>query len=66
MGPILSPVMVGYYLWVTLQYHHVIGDFFWTQFHQHPEAYPLITMYLFDKQAPQVDVVDSNRGWGEN
>ena len=48
--------MVGQYLWGTLQEHLVMGDFLWTQFHQHPEVDPHITLYLFGHVFPQVEV----------
>ena len=48
--------MVGQYLWGTLQTHRVMDEFLQTQFRQHPEVDPHITLYLFKHRAPQVEV----------
>ena len=51
-----SSVIVGKYLWGNLQAHIVIDDFLRTQFSQHPEVAPQITIYLFEYRAPQMEV----------
>ena len=49
-------MIVGKYLWGNLQAHIVMDDFLRTQFSQHPEVAPKITIYLFKYRAPQVEV----------
>ena len=49
-------VMVGQYLWGTFLSNRVVDDFFRSQFRQHPEVAPHITLYLFEHQAPRVEV----------
>ena len=48
--------MVGQYLWGTLQTHRVMDDFLRTQFCQHPEVDPHITLSLFEHISPLVEV----------
>ena len=48
--------MVVKYLWGTLQAHMVMDDFLWTQFYQHPEVAPHITLYLFEHRSPWFEV----------
>ena len=49
-------VMVGQYLWGTLQSHRVMGDFLRDQLQQHAEVAPYIILYLFEHQYPRVEV----------
>ena len=53
-GPENRTETVVQYLWVTQHLHRVMDDFLQTQFHQHPEMDPQITVYLFKHRAPQV------------
>ena len=46
--------VVGKYLWGNLQVHRVMDDFLQTQFLQHPEVAPQITIYLFEHRCPRV------------
>ena len=56
-GSAENMVMVGHYLWVTIQAHRVMDDLLRSQFRQHPEVAPHITLYLFKHRAPIVEVV---------
>ena len=55
-GPDNPMEMVGQYLCGGLQAHRVMDELFWTQFCQHHEVAPHITLYLFEHRAPQVEV----------
>lgn len=48
-------LMVGQYLWATLQDHRVQKEFLDAGFRSHPQVAPRITMYLFENQAPKVE-----------
>ena len=50
-------VMVGQYLWENLQAYRVVDDLLRSQFRQHPEVAPHITLYLFNHWSPRVEVV---------
>ena len=48
--------MVGQCILGNLQAHRVMDDFLLTQFRQHPEVAPRITLYLFEHRDPLVEV----------
>ena len=54
-------VMVGQYLWVTLQAHRIMYNFLKSQFRQHPEVVPHINLYLFEERVSIVEVVALNK-----
>ena len=54
-------VMVGQYIWGTLQAHMVMDDLLRSQFRQHPEVEPQFTIYLFEYRAPRVEVAALNK-----
>ena len=54
-GSVDNMVMVGQYLWGTLQEHRVMDDFLRDQFRQHLEVAPNITLYLFEHRDPRVE-----------
>ena len=50
-------MMVGQYIWGTLQVHRVMDDFLRTQFLHHTEVELYITIYLFENRDPRVEVL---------
>ena len=54
-------VLLGQYLWGTLQTHRVMDNFLRVQFRQHIEVAPHITFYLFEHWSPRVEVVVLNQ-----
>ena len=56
-GSAYNVVMVGQYLWGTLQSHRIMDDFLRAQFQKHPEVASHITLYLFEHRSPIVEVV---------
>ena len=50
-------VIVGHYLWETLQNHRVMDNFMRTHLGQHQEVPPHITLYMLEHRAPQVEVL---------
>ena len=46
----------GMYLWGTLQGHKVMEEFRKANFHEHPQVYPQIVMFLFKTYVSKADV----------
>ena len=53
-------VVVGNYLWGTLQDNHDMDNFVRTQLHQHPEVSPQILLCLFEHRVPWLNIVSLN------
>lgn len=49
-------LMVGQYLWCTLQAHRVMREFMEAGFRRHPKVSPGIVMYLFEHRAPKAEL----------
>ena len=54
-GPEALAIMVCKYMWGTFHSHRVMGNFLSTQFQQHPEVAPQITLHLLKHRAPRVE-----------
>ena len=52
-----NAVMVGRYIWGTLQTHRIMEYFLRYHLQQHPEVAPYINLYLFEHRALRVEVV---------
>ena len=55
-GSQTTEVMVGQYMWGTLQAHRVMNNFLRNHFLHHLEVAPHITLYLFKQRAPRGEV----------
>ena len=54
-------VVVGQYLWGTLQAHRIMDDFLRAKFRQHHEVAPHITLHCFEHRSPRVEAVTLNQ-----